>query len=109
MVFLGGISLLPVLIQRIRDLRQPRPVLDLFQQFRRGKKLDAVRCRIPQRLEQARGDEDRHIMRLVIKHPASRSDLQSVGLRESERVEVLLAGTMELLDDTVHEIVPASV
>jgi hypothetical protein len=44
-IFLGGISLLPVLIQRIRDLRQPRPVFDPFQQFRRGKELDAVRRR----------------------------------------------------------------
>ena len=32
-IFLGGISLLPVLIQCICDLGQPRPVFDLFQQF----------------------------------------------------------------------------
>jgi hypothetical protein len=30
--FPGGISLLPVLIQRIRDLRQPSPVFGQFQQ-----------------------------------------------------------------------------
>jgi hypothetical protein len=47
-VFLGGISLLPVLIQRIRDLRQPCPVFNLFQKFRRSKELDAVRWRISQ-------------------------------------------------------------
>ena len=41
-IFLGGISLLPVLIQRIRDLRQPHPVLNLFQQFRRGKEFHVV-------------------------------------------------------------------
>ena len=69
MIFLGGISHLPMLIQRIRDLRQPRPVFDLFQQFRRGKELDAVRWRIAQRLEQARTDENRYIMRLAIQHP----------------------------------------
>jgi hypothetical protein len=27
-------------VQCVRDLCQPSPVLDLFQQFRRGKKLD---------------------------------------------------------------------
>jgi hypothetical protein len=35
MVSLGSIFLLPVLIQRIRNFCQPRPVLDLFQQFKR--------------------------------------------------------------------------
>ena len=57
-----------MLIQRIRDLGQPRPVLDLFQQFRRGKELHAVRWRIAQRLEQARRHENRHIMQLAIEH-----------------------------------------
>ena len=31
--FLAGISPLPVLVQGIRDFGQPRPVLNLFQQF----------------------------------------------------------------------------
>ena len=57
----AGIFLLPVLIQRIRDLRQPRLVLDLLQQFRRGKILDAVRRWIAQLLEQSLGYEDCHI------------------------------------------------
>ena len=58
-----------MLIQRIRDLRQPGPVLHLFQQFRRGKELDVVRRWIAQRLEQTRSHQNRHIMRLAIQHP----------------------------------------
>ena len=42
-LFLIGIPLLPVLIQRIRDFRQPCPIFDLFKQFRRSKILDVVR------------------------------------------------------------------
>ena len=68
-IFLRGISLLPVLVQRIRNFSQPRPVFDLFLQFRRGKTLYAIRFRIAQWLEQARGHENRHIMRLAIEHP----------------------------------------
>jgi len=43
--------------------------LDLIQQFRRGKEFHVVWRRIAQRLEQACGHEDRHIMRLAIQHP----------------------------------------
>src|ERR1035437_7710945 len=46
MFSLGRVPLLPVLVQRIRDLGQPGSVLNQFQQFRRGKELDAVRRRI---------------------------------------------------------------
>jgi len=46
-VFLGCISLLPVLVQRIRDFCQPCPVFNLFQQFLRGKEFDAVGWRVP--------------------------------------------------------------
>ena len=67
--FLGGISFLPMLIQRIRDFCQPCPVSDLFQQFRRGKELHVVWRRIAQRLEQPRRHQHRHIMRLAIQHP----------------------------------------
>jgi len=48
--FLRGISPLPVLVQRIGDLRQPGPVLDLFQQFRSGKIFDVVRRKMSARL-----------------------------------------------------------
>jgi hypothetical protein len=46
-VFLGGIVLLPMLINSIRDLDQPRLILDQFQQLQRGKELDAVFCGLP--------------------------------------------------------------
>jgi hypothetical protein len=71
-----------VLVQSIRDLRQPRPVLDLLQQFRRGKELDAVRWRIAQRFEQASRNKNWHIMRLAIQHPgmpALPSDVLATG------------------------------
>ena len=50
--FFGGVLLLPVLIQRIRDLGQPCPVFDQLQQLQRGKEFHAVRRRIAQRIEQ---------------------------------------------------------
>jgi len=37
--------------------------------LQRGKELHAVRRRTAQRLEQARPDENRHIMRLTVQHP----------------------------------------
>ena len=60
----GRVPLLPVLVQRIRHLRQPGPVLHLFQQFQRGIKFHAVRRRIwemaiwalPQSVRLADGD-----------------------------------------------------
>ena len=58
-----------MLIQRIRDFCQPCPVLDLFQNFRRGKVFNAVWRRIAERLEQTSGNKNRHIMRLAIQHP----------------------------------------
>lgn len=51
MFFLAGLFPLPVLIQRFGHFRKPSPVLDLFQQFKRGKEFDTVRWRISQRLE----------------------------------------------------------
>jgi hypothetical protein len=53
-------------VQCVRDLCQPSPVFDLFQQFRRGKEFDTMGWRIAQRLEQSRSHQDRHIMRLAI-------------------------------------------
>ena len=68
-IFLGGISLLPMLVQRICDFGQPGPVIDLFQQFRRSEKLNAIRRGIAQRLEQPRGHQNRHISRLAVDDP----------------------------------------
>jgi hypothetical protein len=45
----------PVVVDRRGHLDRPGPGFDQFQQFRRGKILDALRRRIPRRLEPARG------------------------------------------------------
>jgi hypothetical protein len=42
----GGIFPLPMLVQSIGDFGQPRPIFDQFQQFSRGKELDAIVWRI---------------------------------------------------------------
>jgi hypothetical protein len=47
--------------------------------------------------------------KLVSRVEANRNGLPSMGLRESGRVEVLLAGRAELLHDAVHGTVPAPV
>jgi hypothetical protein len=47
-----------MLVQRIRDLGQSRPVLDLFQQFGRDEILDAAGRRIAERLEQPRRNQN---------------------------------------------------
>ena len=57
-----------MLVQSIRDLGEPGPVLGLLQDFQRGEIFDAVWWRIPQRLEQPRGHQHRHIMRLAVDH-----------------------------------------
>jgi len=67
-IFLGGILRLPVLVQRIRDLGQPRPIFGQFQQFQRGKELHAVRRRIAQRFEQLHPHQNPHITRLADQH-----------------------------------------
>jgi hypothetical protein len=45
-ILFAGIIISPMLINGIRYLDQPSAVLDLFHQFSRGKKLDAIRSRI---------------------------------------------------------------
>ena len=54
---LFGILVLPVLINRRRYPRQPVPVFDVFQQIRRGKKLDGVRRRVGQRFQRPGRDQ----------------------------------------------------
>ena len=41
-IFLAGILVVPVLIDRVRHLDQPCTVFDLFEEFQRGKEFDAV-------------------------------------------------------------------
>ena len=60
---------LPVLINSGQHAHQPVVVFDLFQQIRRGKKLDTVGRRIAQRLEQPGGDQYRDVMRPAVEHP----------------------------------------
>ena len=50
-LFLAGVFLLPMLADGRADAHQPVAVFDLFQQIRRGEKLDAVGRRIAQRLD----------------------------------------------------------
>jgi hypothetical protein len=68
-VLFGGILFLPMLVDCVCDLRKPRPVLGLFHHLGGGKKLDAVRRRIAERLEQARSHKNRHVVWLAIQNP----------------------------------------
>ena len=66
---LGGVLALPVLIERVRRLGQPRPVFHLFQQgCRRGIRSRVLR-RIAQGLEQPGRHQHRNVMGLAIQHP----------------------------------------
>jgi hypothetical protein len=71
-IFLVGIPLLPMLIQRICDLGKPCTVFDLFQHFRRRKILDAGRHWIAQRLQQTRRDKHQHNLRLTVRNQSHR-------------------------------------
>ena len=59
---LGRVVLLPMLVQRVGNSGQPRPILGLFLHFPRGKELDAVAWRIAQRLEMAGAHEERQVV-----------------------------------------------
>jgi hypothetical protein len=61
-VFLAGVFLVPVLIDGAGHLCQPRPILGQFQNIRRGEKLDAVLCRVAERLERSGRDECRDVV-----------------------------------------------
>jgi hypothetical protein len=52
--FLAHVPFVPVLADDVRDLCQPRAILDQVQHIRRGKKLDRVRRRVAEGLEQLR-------------------------------------------------------
>jgi hypothetical protein len=61
--------MLPVLADSVGYLDQPRPVFGELDQIDGAEKLDAIGRRVPQRLQQARGNQDGNIMRLTIQHP----------------------------------------
>ena len=66
---LGGVLALPVLIECVRRLGQPRPVFHLFQQgCRRGIRSRVLR-RIAQGLEQPGRHQHRNVIGLAIQHP----------------------------------------
>jgi len=69
MAFLAGVLPLPVLIDGVRDLGKPRPILDQLQNIRRCEELDPISCRVAKRLEQPRRDENRNIVRLATENP----------------------------------------
>jgi hypothetical protein len=69
-ILLASIVLLPMLINGICDLDEPRLIFDQFQQLQRSKKLDAVLLRIAQRIEQACSHQNRNFMRLAVQRPS---------------------------------------
>lgn len=69
--FLARVLPVPVLVDGVRHLRQPGPVLDQFQHICGRKKLDAVRRRIAERLKQPGRDQGRNIVRLAVQQPRS--------------------------------------
>ena len=91
-----------MLVQRIRDPRQPRPVSDQFQPFHRSREFDVVGRRIAQRLEQTRRNQNSYkgatVFTVFIKRqgrgddtPALRAGVpspRSVCARELPAVEV---------------------
>ena len=63
------VLLLPMLADGVRDFREPRSVCDEFQNFHRREIFDASRHGIPERLEQAGGDQDGPVVQLAIQQP----------------------------------------
>lgn len=58
-----------MLADGLGHLGQPGPIFEKLQNLRRGKKLDGVRWGGAERLEQAGGNQNRHIMGLAAQHP----------------------------------------
>ena len=88
--FLPGILALPVLIDGVRHLYQPRAVLKKFQYIRRAEKLAAVLGRIAQRLEQAGRHQRRNVVRLAVEHPPRLFRRQAGGQLAQERQKPML-------------------
>jgi len=90
MIFAARISFQPMLADGVRHLRKPCPVFAKFQQISRGKKLDTVRWRIAERLEQPRCDEDWHVMRLAVQDPRRLLCRQAGGQLAEQSQKLLL-------------------
>ena len=65
----AGVLALPVLVDCRGHFDQPGTVFGVFQKVRRGKKLDGIGRRVPQRLEQAGVNQGGDVMGLAIQHP----------------------------------------
>ena len=94
-----------MLIDRICHFDQPCTVFDQLEQFRRSKILNAVLRRIAQRLEQTRGNQNRHVMRLAIQNPSSMFRCQpGRNLSEySQELILLLAHASSFTVRSIHE------
>ncbi len=90
MAFLAGVLPLPVLIDGVRDLDKPRPILDQLQNIRRCEELDPIRCGVAKRLEQPRRDENRNIVRLATEHPGRLFRSQPGRRLSKQRQELML-------------------
>jgi len=64
-----GILPLPMLVNGRGQPDQPCSIFSIFQHVRRGEKLDGIRRRVAQRLQQTVCNERRNVMRLAIQHP----------------------------------------
>ena len=95
LVFLACILLMPVLVDRIRDLDEPGPIFHQFGDFGRGKELDGIGRRIAQRLEDTGGDENRDVMNLAIQYPGRLLCVQPRGwlTQQGQKLESLLFHT----------------
>ncbi len=90
MVFLPCIHFVPVQVDGCRYFHQPSPVFSRFQNVGGGKILDAVWCGIAQGLEQTRGNQYRHIMRLTIQYPGSLLDGKASRKLSQQAQELML-------------------
>lgn len=57
-------------VNRRRHPCEPASFSREFEHFCRREELDAVGRGVAERLEQARGDEDRHVVKLAAQHPS---------------------------------------
>jgi len=79
-----------MLIDGVRHLCQPGTVFEKFQNIRRAEKLDAVRRRVSERLEQPERDERRNIVRLAIQDPSCLFRREAGGQLAQERHKPML-------------------
>ena len=82
-----------MLADRVRDLRQPCPVLGEFQDFQRREIFDAIGLRAAQGLAQSSTTQPRHIMRLAIQPPSGLPTVSRAGSWDTD-----LATALDVVD-----------